>query len=229
MSVAAIEFPQHDARSDPGRDERLRIARELHDVIGYGFAAISVQAASAAHTLETRPEQAAASLRAIQAASAEALCELRSILGLMRNVSDERRATTPPGLARLGDLSETITGAGVPTKVTVTGRHRLLPAEVDLAAFRIVQESLVNVLRHAGPTCSSVLVAYERDRIVIEVVNDSSPESVLAEQADAGRRACHGIVGMRERAAAVGGCLEAGARPEGGFRVRADLPIRCRP
>jgi signal transduction histidine kinase len=225
--IRAGQGHEHEARRAVS-EERLRIARDLHDVIGYGFAAISIQAASAAHSLETRPEQAAAALRAIQAASAEALCELRAILGLLRNVSDERTEPMAPGLARLGDLSETMTSVGVPTKVNVAGHRRPLSADVDLTAFRIVQESLANVLHHAGPASASVFVVYERDRIEIEVVDDGHGEPVPAAPVDAGR-VRHGIVGMRERAAAVGGRLEAGARPEGGFRVRAVLPLGSRP
>ena len=209
----------------PARDEQLRIARELHDVIGYSFAAISVQAAAAAHTLETRPRQAAAALRAIQTASAEALHEFRAILGVLRDVSDERPQAVAPGLARLDDLADTMRRAGLATVVSVIGRPRPLAAEVDLAAYRIVQESLANVLHHAGPARVSVFVVYERDRLLVEVVDDGNGDGVRVEAG----RAHHGIAGMRERAESLGGSLEAGARRDGGFRVRAVLPVAGRP
>jgi signal transduction histidine kinase len=212
---------------DAGREERLRIARELHDVIGYGLASISIQATSAVHVLATRPEQAGAALRSIQAVSAEALCELRSILGLMREAWDERPAPAPPGIARVHDLAAAITEAGVDTRVQIRGHRRLLPAEVDLAAFRIIQESLVNVLRHAGPTSASVLVSYERERVVVEIRNERGLEPAPSGESERGR-AGHGILGMRERAADVGGTLEVAPRPAGGFCVRAMLPSGLR-
>lgn len=229
MSVTSIAPVDRALASDFDcvRAERLRIARELHDVIGYGFAAISVQATTAAHTLETRPEHALVALRAIQAVSSEALCELRSILGLMRATSDDQTPSPPPGLARLDDLAATVTDAGVETRVRVEGRRRPLPAEIDLAAFRIIQESLVNVLRHAGHTTASVRVAYARDRVVVEVVNEPGQTTAPSARGDRGR-ARHGIVGMQERAVAVGGELSAEPSPMGGFRVRATLPNRCR-
>ena len=229
MSVTSIAPVDRALASDfdYAREERLRIARELHDVIGYGFAAISVQATTAAHTLATRPEQALVALRAIQAVSTEALCELRSILGLMRATSDDRTPSPPPGLARLDDLAATITNAGVETRVRVEGRRRPLPAEIDLAAFRIIQESLVNVLRHAGHTTASVRVGYARDRVVVEVVNEPGEMTAASARNDRGR-ARHGIVGMKERAVAVGGELSAEPSPTGGYRVRATLPSRCR-
>jgi signal transduction histidine kinase len=223
VPTPAEEKSWNEAGSSASRDERLRIARELHDVIGYGFAAISVQAASAVHTLESHPERAAIALRAIQAASAEALGELRAILGLLRDSGDDGGKRVPPGLARLGELAETVTGAGVPTEVCVVGRRRPLAAEVDLAAFRIVQESLANVLRHAAAASAWVVVVYQADRLVVEVIDDGEGGRVPTKPVDAGR-VRHGIVGMGERAAAVGGSLEAG--PGGkGFRVRAVLPF----
>jgi signal transduction histidine kinase len=209
------------------RDERLRIARELHDVVGNGFAAISMQARAGAHSLETRPDQTAAALRAIQAASMEALRELRVILGALRSVEDEPADEPRPGLARLDTLVATMEAAGVATRIETIGRRRPLPAQVDLAAFRIVQESLTNVLKHTRAATTTVVVAYEHRRLIVEIVDDGrgpADEAMVGGGVD-DRRAHHGIVGMRERATAVGGTLEARPRPGCGFCVRAELPL----
>ena len=206
------------------RDERLHLARELHDVIGYGLAAINIQAAVAASTLETDPITAAAALDTIQAASAEALAELRTTLGQLRNQSDGALST--PSLDRLDELAARVTAAGVPTRVEVVGTPRPLPPEVDLAAFRIAQEALANVMRHAGAAQAVIVVRYEERRVVVEIVDDGNGPAPRLVDA---RRPRHGIVGMSERAAAIGGSLEAGARDGGGFRVRAELPLGPRP
>jgi signal transduction histidine kinase len=206
---------EHDARV---RAERLQLARELHDVVASGFAVVSLQASLAEHLLEGHPDRARDALSEIRRTSGEALHELRSILGILR--SEESDASdSAPGSARIGTLTAVTTKAGVPTRLTVSGRRRLLPADVDLAAYRIVQESLTNVLRHSGAASASVLLAYEDDRLLVEVEDDgiggpgpSSPG--------------HGLLGMRERAAALGGELDAGPRPQGGFRVHATLPVR---
>jgi signal transduction histidine kinase len=201
----------HDAR---GRAERLELAHELHDVVGSALAMITLQAAAAELLLHERPDQALESLSEIKRASVEVLGELRVILGGLRSPSDQG-----PGTARIGSLVEATTKAGVHTELTVSGRWRLLPADVDLAAYRIVQESLTNVLRHSSATSASVLVAYGRDRLRVEVENDGVGHGASA-------RPGYGIVGMRERAVALGGALDAETRPRGGFRVRATLPLR---
>jgi signal transduction histidine kinase len=212
------------------RDGRLRIARELHDVVGNGFAAITLQASAAEHNLVTSPDQAAAALRAIQAASAEALRELRVILAVLRSTDvepAEEPADEAPGLARLDALLAATGAAGVATRVETIGQRRSLPAQVDLAAFRIVQESLTNVLKHTRASIAKVEIAYEHRRLLVEIVDDGrgpADEAMAGGGPDDGR-AHHGIVGMRERALAVGGTLEAGPLPGQGFRVRAELPI----
>jgi signal transduction histidine kinase len=228
MSVTSLPTPADETSGTTETGllaERLRIARELHDVIGYGFATISVQAAVAAQLLETQPERAAAAIKAIQAISAETVGELRAILGLLRRTSDEQTEHVAPTLARLDEFAARMRAAGLPTRIVVLGEQRRLPHEVDHAAFRIVQESLANVLHHARGTSATVVVAYGR-RLVIEVIDDGMGPT--SRPADA-KRVSHGIVGMSERAAAIGGTLEAGPRPEGGFRVRAALPLGPRP
>jgi signal transduction histidine kinase len=201
------------------RAERLQIARELHDVIASGFSMVSLQAAAGAHTLAAgRPEATLDALAEIRRVSSEALGELRKILVILR-AAESNAVDGAPGTARIGTLATMTTNAGVPTRLTVSGRRRLLPADVDLAAYRIVQESLTNVLRHAHAATASVLLAYADDRVVVEVEDDGvagAPASTPS----------FGILGMRERAAALGGELDVGPRPEGGFRVRATLPLR---
>jgi signal transduction histidine kinase len=200
--------------------ERLRIARELHDVVAHTMATINVQAGVAGHVIAEQPEQAAQALEAIKHASKDGLRELRGILNVLRQ-ADEPDTTAPaPGLDQLPALVEGTTRAGLATTVCVQGDPRPLPPTVDLAAYRIVQESLTNALRYAGPTAATVSLAYTADQLEIEVLDGGRGVSGAAPQGSG-----HGIPGMRERVAAVGGDLEAGPGPAGGFRVHASLPI----
>jgi signal transduction histidine kinase len=202
-------------------EERLKVAREVHDVVGHGLAVINMQAAVALHVLERRPEQAQLALEAIKQSSKDALDELRGTLAVFRdrNQAGEEGRRPTPGLAHLETLVTATAEGGLPVDLVVSGSVEDLPAAVDLAAYRIVQESLTNVVRHAGPTRATVRVTSEPGRIVLEV-----RDAGRARPGANGRRDGHGIAGMRERAAAVGGTLEAGPRPEGGFRVVATLP-----
>ncbi|MGI8411795.1 MAG: sensor histidine kinase [Solirubrobacteraceae bacterium] len=201
--------------------ERLRIARELHDVVAHTMATINVQAGVAAHVIDQQPDQATHALEAIKAASKEGLRELRSILNVLRQ-ADEPDSTAPvPRLSQLDALIQGTTRAGLPTTVTVHGHPRPLSATVDLAAYRIVQESLTNALRHAGPTRATVELTYREKELIIEVLDSGRGPVVGA--ATQGPR--HGITGMRERALAAAGSLTAAPRPEGGFCVHARLPL----
>jgi signal transduction histidine kinase len=231
-----IEFPGARARADRVREdellraaseERLRIARELHDVVAHSFATIKVQAGVALQFLDDAPEQLVGALHAIDSASKEALGELRSILGMMRGIDGAGSRASAPGVDRLQALAENMTAAGVRTVVVVTGHERSLPPAVDLTAFRIAQESLSNVLRHAGAASAVVTLGYERDCITVQVENDEDGHASPPVESPNGPG--HGIVGMRERVAAIGGELEARLRPEGGFRVFARLPLFVRP
>jgi signal transduction histidine kinase len=225
MSSTTIALEQVARVPDDARvlvdAERLRIARELHDVVAYSFATISVQAGVGAHVADESPDKAAEALRAIRAISGEASREMRAILGVLRRtgVGD----TPVHGLAQLDRLAATTTGAGLPTRVVVSGRARSLPPAVDRAAYRIAQESLTNALRHAGPASAVVTVRYESDRLVIVVADDGRGFARSHGEPEAGGG--HGIDGMRERALALGGELEAGPQPARGFRVRASLPV----
>lgn len=202
--------------------ERLRIARELHDVVAHTMATINVQAGVAAHVIDQQPDQAARALEAIRQASKEGLRELRGILNVLRQADEDDDRSPAPRLAQLEALVENATRAGLPTSVEVQGRVRALAPTVDLTAYRIVQESLTNVMRHAGPTTARVTLSYADDELEVEIL-DGGPGRVDGAPPGAG----HGIAGMRERAEAVGGTLTAGPRPEGGFRVQARLPLEA--
>ncbi len=200
-------------------EERLRIARDMHDVVAHSLASISVQSGVAAHVLEKHPEQAKEALLANKQTSKEALDDLRSTLGLLREGEEAAPRSPAPRLDRLDPLVVTARRAGVDVDVAVTGERRALPPAVDGAAYRIVQESLTNVVRHAGGSKVRVAVTYGPSSVEVEVVDDGPGRS---DGSAAGTG--HGIRGMRERATAVGGELAAGPRPEGGFRVWARLP-----
>jgi signal transduction histidine kinase len=207
-------------------EERLRIARELHDVLAHGISLINVQSGVALHLLDERPEQARTALEIIHEASADALGELRSVLGVLRRVDEEAPRRPAAGLERLGDLVASAAAAGVEVDTRTDGTARPLATPVDLAAYRIVQESLTNVARHAGGGRATVSLHYGPKALAI-AVDDDGP----ATNGDAPGNGHHaggagaGIAGMRERAVALGGDLQAGPRPSGaGFRVRARLP-----
>jgi signal transduction histidine kinase len=201
--------------------ERLRIARELHDVVAHTMATINVQAGVAAHVIDQQPDQAREALGAIKAASGEAMRELRGILNVLRQ-ADERDPTAPaPRLAQLDGLIEGTTRAGLPTTLVLDGEATPLPPTVDLAAYRIVQESLTNALRYAGPTTATVTLSYGGEELVLEIADRGRGPR----EGDPAQGGGHGIPGMRERAEAAGGTLEAGPRDGGGFRVRARLPL----
>jgi signal transduction histidine kinase len=201
-------------------EERLRIARELHDVVAHTMATINVQAGVAAHVLPTRPEVAAESLQAIKTASKEGLRELRAILNVLRQADDADPTQPAPGTAQLEDLVAGARRAGLETTLTVTGDPVPLPGAVDLAAYRIIQESLTNAIRHAGPATATVSLGYQTNELRIDVTDTGRGQAVTAGNGDG-----HGLAGMRERAAAVGGTVEAGPGPAGGFRVAARLPL----
>ena len=216
---------EQDARRQVD-EERLRIARELHDVVAHTMATINVQAGVAAHVLPTQPEAVAEALQAIKRASKEGLRELRAILNVLRQADDTDPVQPAPGLAQLDALVEGARRAGLPITLAVSGEPFPLPAAVDLAAYRIVQESLTNVIRHAGPADAAVRLRYHRDEIAIDVTDTGHGPS--AGPGAVGGTAGHGQAGMRERAAAVGGTVQTGPRPGGGYQVTARLPVHVR-
>ena len=202
-------------------EERLRIARELHDVLAHSISVINVQAGVGLALLDSDPEQARTALTTIKAASKEALGEVRQVLDTLRTPGDAPRAPAP-GLDRLPELVEQAAGAGL--TVEVRGEAPKLSPGADLAAFRIVQEALTNVVRHSGSRHARVRVDVDgADGALRLRVDDDGP----ATGADAGGSG-NGLAGMRERAAALGGTIEAGPRADGGFRVLAVLPLKAK-
>ncbi|MBB5789244.1 sensor histidine kinase [Jiangella mangrovi] len=232
VAVGAVMHTSRRSREEALRrratEERLRIARELHDVLGHNISLINVQAGAALHALSRdggnggdggSESPAAEALAAIKETSREALRELRGTLGVLRQV-DEQAPTAPvPGLRRLPELAERSRAAGLAVDVATEGDPVELSPTLDLAAFRIVQEALTNVTRHAGAGRVAVRVGYGRDDVTVDVSDDGRGAGSRA-----GAGTGSGIDGMRARAEALGGTLEAADRPEGGFRVTARLP-----
>ena len=198
--------------------ERLRIARELHDTLGHHLSLISVQAATALHLVDKRPEQARLALAAIKDASRDALDGLRAVLAMLRGEPPAPQAPNP-GLADLPQLIDRTGLTGLIVNVSVEGQPRAVPREVDLAAIRILQETLTNVVRHAQATRAQVRVVHGPGHLLLEVDDDGR-------RPDTRPPVTHGsgLAGMRERVAALAGQFEAGPRPARGFRVRARLP-----
>ncbi|HEX6450791.1 MAG TPA: sensor histidine kinase [Trebonia sp.] len=269
---------QEQAASKAVAEERLRIARELHDVVAHSMSVIAVQAGFGQYVIDSSPEDARGALGAIQATSRDALEEMRRMLGVLRQrdvasgagpapgepgsagsaggpgtagapgtldgssgslarAQAQSQGQTPaaplapaPGLARLGRLVERTSGTGVRVSLEQSGTVRDVPAGVDLSAYRIAQEALTNVVRHAGAGAScTVSIQYGDDALVVEVTDDGGARGTGTAWAARGETAAvsggHGIIGMRERAALCGGSLEAGPAPDGGFRVTATLPL----
>ncbi|MFB9879335.1 sensor histidine kinase [Planobispora siamensis] len=199
-------------------EERLWIAQELHDSLTHAISVVNVQASVALQTFEHRPELAREALSAIRESGREAMDELRATLGVLRQAEPDGPEA---GLARLPRLVDRAESAGLPVRTVVVGTRRELPPEVDRAAYRIVQEAFTNVLRHAGAASITLTTEYRPGMIVLGVEDDG--ESRAGETGNG-----MGLIGMRERAVAVGGSFSAGPRPRGGFAVRAELPTDLR-
>jgi signal transduction histidine kinase len=206
-------------------EERLRVARDLHDVLGHNISLINVQASMGLDLMDSQPEQARAALSAIKSASKEALEELRTMLTTLRQDDDAAPRSPAPGLNRLPELIELTRAAGLSVEVNVAGPAPPLPAVVQQAAYRIIQESLTNVARHAGQARVTVRVRYDDGDMHVEIDDDGTARPEVIPAIGTGS----GITGMRERAAVLGGELSAGFRPCGGFRVSARLPVRSPP
>jgi signal transduction histidine kinase len=221
--AAEAERMQREEATRRASEERLQIAQELHDVLAHNISLISVQAGVGLHLLDQQPEQARAALTAIKEASKEALGELRSVLDVLRREGDDAAAPRVPAPALSSDLDALVRkarSAGVEVGVETVGERRPLAPGVDRAAFRIAQEALTNVTRHAGGAHARVRVSFADASLTLEVVDDGGAGNGAATPGTG-----NGINGMRERAAALGGSLDAGPRPGGGFSVRARLPL----
>jgi signal transduction histidine kinase len=236
--IAAIEERAHRAERTREEEatrrvmeERLRIARELHDVLAHHIALINVQAGVASLVLVDKPDQARESLSHIRKAGRAALDELRTTVGLLRQPDslDELSTEPAPGLDRLPDLIASFTASGLSVDPWIEGEAQDLPATIDLTAYRIVQEALTNVSKHAGDATASVRLTFAPSDLRIEVTDTGTGQNLAAPGTG------HGLLGMRERALSVGGTFSAGPGRHGGFRVLAKLPVTsqvrkwCRP
>jgi signal transduction histidine kinase len=219
--AAAAARSREDQLQRRASEERVRIARDLHDVLAHNISVINVQANTALHLMDRQPDRAREALTSIHEVSKQALAELRTVLGVLRADGDAAPRSPSPGLAHLGDLVSAVRNTGLDARLVIQGEPVQLPSDVDLAGYRIVQEALTNTSRHSTSNVADVVVSYQPDGVAIQV-DDTGP----AEQrppAD-GLGAGNGITGMTERAEALGGTLWAGHRADGGFRVQAWLP-----
>jgi signal transduction histidine kinase len=222
---------ERDARvRDATAEERRRVARELHDIVAHTVSVMQVQAGAARQVIRTSPDDAEASLLAVEATGREAMAELRSLLGVL---DDDRAGTGPglapePGVGQLDGLVDRVRQAGLPAEIEIDGQPRPLPAGLDVTVYRIIQEALTNALRYARDAKTLVHLTFESGQLRIEVLDDgpTGPTESLGGSVDGSGR---GIVGMRERAVHAGGRLEAGPRLGGGYAVRAWLPLDSRP
>jgi signal transduction histidine kinase len=206
-------------------DERMRIARELHDVVAHHLALANAQASTAAHLMRTDPDKARSLVTDLTGTTSSALRELKATVGLLRQAGDPETPLEPaPGLARLEDLTASFGAAGLAVTVTADGEPQQPSPVVDLTAFRIISEALTNVTKHAAGSAAQVRLGYAPGCLTITITNDSgtpAPESAASGPG-------YGIIGMRERALSIGGRLDAGRCPGGGFKVTAELPLQPR-
>jgi signal transduction histidine kinase len=206
-----------------GEEERMRIARELHDVVAHNVSVIAVQAGAARVTAGTAPKQALETLGLIERTARSTLAELRTVLGVLRKNQEGGPATRPsrpqPTLRDLDELVAQAREAGLDIETSVEGDPRPLPAVVDLCAYRVIQEAITNVMRHAAGARARVLVRYEATELLVRVTNEGSGPASMGPEG-------HGLLGMKERVALVNGRLEVGPLPGGGFQVEAHLPAK---
>jgi signal transduction histidine kinase len=218
--AARVEQAREDETRRRVDAERMRIARELHDVVAHSMAMINVQATAAGMQLAADPASAAEAIQAIRRASKSGLRELRTILEVLRQVDGGSPAVPVPDLRAIAALVDAISAAGTPTTLELAETSAPLPPPVGLAAYRIVQESLTNVVRHAGRVAATVRLRQDGGDLYVDVINDGGTAPAAFSDGTGA-----GLAGMRERAAALGGTLDAGPRPGGGFAVRARLPV----
>jgi signal transduction histidine kinase len=223
------EVRTREARADLDREkeaqrrviaERLRIAREMHDVLAHTVATVSVHAGVAADVLDDSPDDARAALTTIRTASREAMTELKATIGLLRDGDDRTMLDPPaPGMGQLPALIDQASDAGVAVTWTTDGHERPLPAGVETALYRVIQEAMTNVIRHAAAATAHITLRYQHDGVAVTIVDDGRGATPDAENTDG-----FGLVGMRERVSALGGDLDAGPATDGGYRVIAHLP-----
>lgn len=218
-----LEREREDRARQAVLEERLRIARELHDVVAHAMSVIAVQAGVGSHVGLAQPAEAQRSLATIETTSRSALVEMRRMLGVLRSAGDAAPATTAPspGLGDVPGLISQVRDGGLTACLHITGGAGFIPPGVDLSAYRIIQEALTNAIKHGGPN-AQIMVAYSDDAVSVEVTSDASADHDRGQHVVAPG---HGIIGMRERVALFGGDFSSGPRPGGGFRVAARLPF----
>ena len=221
--AAAAEADRLAAAERAVASERSRIAREMHDVVAHSMSVISVQAAAGREIVHADPDKAANVFATIEAVGRESLAELRRMLGVLRDTGNHGAALSPqPGIADITAVVAQSSASGVPTELVTEGDQRALAPGIELAVYRVVQEALTNVLKHAGPsTSAAVHIAYATNELTVEVTDDGRGAATEL----SGRGAGHGLIGMRERVEIYGGTFSAGPRANGGFGVSAVLPI----
>jgi signal transduction histidine kinase len=222
--AAAAARSREDQLRRRASEERVQIARDLHDVLAHNISVINVQANTALHLMDRRPERAREALTSIHEVSKQALAELRTVLGVLRADGDTAPRAPSPGFAQLRELVSAVGAAGLDARLAVYGEPRELPTDVDLAGYRIIQEALTNAARHSASQAADVVIRYQPDGVLVQVDDNGPAQRQLpgAERGPAGTG--NGIMGMSERAQAIGGTLSAAGRPDGGFRVTAWLP-----
>jgi signal transduction histidine kinase len=216
--AARLEREREEKAQRAVAEERARIARELHDIVAHGVSVIVAQARAGPHLVDD-PERTTGVFRAIETSGRDALVDLRRLLGILRS-DDQQLAIGPqPGLDSLNSLLEQVRASGLPVQLRVEGEPVHLSAGVDLSAYRIVQEALTNVVKHAGATSAEVVLRFDPRALELDVLDDGQGDSASANGAG------HGLIGMRERAALYGGTIETGPRNGGGYAVHARLPL----
>jgi signal transduction histidine kinase len=201
-------------------EERRAMARELHDVVAHGVSVMLIQSGAARQVVYTSPDRAEEALLTVEATGREAMAELRRLLGILNEEGEATGLAPQPGVDQLAALVERVRDAGLPAELAIDGPRRPLPASLDVTVYRIVQEALTNALRYARRAATLVRVSYEPDQLRLEILDDGPTVS-----ADVAEGSGRGLVGMEQRAALVGGRLEAGPRLGGGYAVRAWLPL----
>jgi signal transduction histidine kinase len=201
-------------------DERVRIARELHDVVGHAVSVMTIQSSAVRRLLRPEQEREREALLAVERTGREALAEMRRLVGVLRDPDESPELAPQPGLDRVEELLIHARESGLPVELTIEGDPVRLPAGVDLTAYRLVQEGLTNAIRHAGASHAEVHVRYQGDHIEVAVCDDGHGSNGSGRQG-------HGLVGMRERVSIFAGVFEAGPRAEGGYRLSARLPVNA--
>jgi signal transduction histidine kinase len=214
-----LETEQETAAARASAEERNRIARELHDIVAHGLSLIVVQARGGRRMVHrNRPSETLEAFDTVELAAQQALDEMRRLLGLLREDAGDLALTPPPSLSRLPELLGQVADAGLQTDLVIEGEPCELPPGIDVSAYRIVQEALTNALRHSGTSQARVVVTYGPDRLELQVLDEGGGANDTTGSG-------HGLIGIRERVAIYGGELQAGTRPEGGYALRARLPL----